>query len=99
MLKCILVRKYNTPVHIFFLQASFTLPLSVLKSFLGGKEQHAEWGVPPSKLLHGTLALSTTLTSFGKKFPLTIGYSIVIKKLLIACHQICPVQEEGSFWG
>ena len=39
MLKCILVSKYNNPVHIFFLQALFTLPLSVLKKFPGGKEQ------------------------------------------------------------
>ena len=99
MLKCILVSnpiKYNTPIHISFLQALFTLLLSVL-SFLGGKVQ--QQGVLLLKIYYmPTLALSTTLTNFGKENPVKHWLNFhLIKKLLIACHQISLVQDEGCF--
>ena len=84
--------QYNTR----FLLTSLTYATTLSVKTFPGRLSATPWGAAPSNLLHTTLALSTTLTNFGKKFPLNIGYSIVIKKLLIACLQISPVQE-GRF--
>ena len=76
---------------LYILQALFTIPLSVLKFFLGGKVQ--QYGMF-LQIYNTSLALSTILKN---EIPVNHWLFMVIKKLLIACHQISPVQEKGCF--